>query len=211
MDGVLVDTEPIYWQVFFEQFECLGIEVSKKEYETFVGVPSPNIWRRLIKTRGLEYSLEEMLHREKKILHQKLTEASLKPMSGVLDFLKYLEHQNIHLSVASSSTKSNIEFVLNKISIRHYFKFLVSGEEVENGKPSPDIFLRTAHLNAIEPQRCLVIEDSRNGVHAAKDAQMMVVGFKNPHSGNQDLSRADLIISDFSRHSLKRVMRLFAN
>jgi len=210
MDGVLVDTEPIYWQVFYEQFEYLGIEVSKKEYETFVGVPSPNIWQQLIKTRGLESGLDEMLDREKKILNQKLTEASLKPMPGLLDFLKFLGHRNIPLSVASSSIKSNIEFVLNKISIRHHFKFLVSGEEVEKGKPSPDIFLRTAQLNGIEPQRCLVIEDSRNGVHAAKDAKMMVVGFKNPSSGNQDLSRADLIISDFSRHSRNQIMQLFA-
>ncbi len=210
MDGVLVDTEPIYWQVFYEQFEYLGIEVSKKEYETFVGVPSPNIWQQLIKTRGLESGLDEMLDREKKILNQKLTEASLKPMPGLLDFLKFLGHRNIPLSVASSSIKSNIEFVLNKISIRHHFKFLVSGEEVEKGKPSPDIFLRTAQLNGIEPQRCLVIEDSRNGVHAAKDAKMMVVGFKNPSSGNQDLSRADLIISDFSRHNTNQVMQLFA-
>jgi len=211
MDGVLVDTEPIYWQVFYEQFEYLGIKVSKKEYETFVGVPSPNIWQQLIKTRGLESGLDEMLDREKKILNQKLTEASLKPMPGLLDFLKFLGRRNIPLSVASSSIKSNIEFVLNKISIRHHFKFLVSGEEVEKGKPSPDIFLRSAQLNGIEPQRCLVIEDSRNGVHAAKDAKMMVVGFKNPSSGNQDLSRADLIISDFSLHSTKQVMQLFAN
>ena len=210
MDGVLVDTEPIYWEVFFDQFEYLGIEVSKKEYETFVGVPSVNIWRHFIKTRRLKLNLDEILEREEKTLHQKLMEAPLVPMPGLLEFLTHLDQRNIPLSVASSSVKSNIELILDKLLIRHYFKFLVSGEEVENGKPSPDIFLRTAHLNAMEPQKCLVIEDSRNGVNAAKDAQMTVVGFRNPNSGNQDLSRADLIISDFSRHSLKHVMQLFA-
>ena len=82
--------------------------------------------------------------------------------------------------------------------LKKYFKICVSGNEVKNGKPAPDVFLHTANLLKVNPQECLVIEDSTNGVKAAKSAEMRCIGFQNFNSGNQDLSDADMIISTFS-------------
>ena len=82
--------------------------------------------------------------------------------------------------------------------MNQFFDVKVSGEEVENSKPAPDIFLRAAQLLNIRPEECLVFEDSRNGVVAAKAAGMQCIAFYNPNSGQQDLSRADKIIESFT-------------
>jgi HAD superfamily hydrolase (TIGR01509 family) len=99
------------------------------------------------------------------------------------------------MALASSSTQRVIDTVLEKLALVGVFDPVVSGEEVEHGKPAPDIFLRTAGLLEIPPETCLVIEDSANGVRAAKAAGMVCIGFRNPNSGAQDLSAADAIVA----------------
>src|SRR5690606_5174684 len=92
----------------------------------------------------------------------------------------------------------NIDLILQKLDIEKYFDFVVSGEQVVKGKPEPDIFLKVANHYSIHPKDCMVIEDSTNGVLAAKAANMFCVGYYNPSSGNQDLTKADLIIDSFN-------------
>ncbi len=95
-----------------------------------------------------------------------------------------------------------IKLVVKKLAIDNCFEVLVSGDYVENSKPSPDIFLYTAAKLKVKPYECVVIEDSYNGVHGAKKAGMTVIGFKNPNSGNQDLSEADFIVDSLGEELL---------
>ena len=85
--------------------------------------------------------------------------------------------------------------VVSKFELEDYFSCILSGEEVENGKPAPDIYVETAKKLGIVPEECIVIEDSKNGVMAAKEAGMKCIGFKNINSGEQDLSKADYIVN----------------
>ncbi len=87
--------------------------------------------------------------------------------------------------------------------MRHYFQHIISGDLVEHGKPAPDIFVYAANALREEPAHCVVIEDSTNGVKAAKLAGMKCIGFKNPNSGDQDLSLADMVIDDFRKVNLE--------
>ena len=82
--------------------------------------------------------------------------------------------------------------------ITEYFQACVSGEDVARGKPEPDVFLRAAETLGAAPADCVVIEDSRHGVAAARRAGMRCVGFVNPRSGNQDLSAAHVTVADFA-------------
>ncbi|HEX9025530.1 MAG TPA: HAD-IA family hydrolase, partial [Clostridium sp.] len=86
------------------------------------------------------------------------------------------------------------DVVVSKFKLQDYFRFIVSGEEVDNGKPAPDVYIETAKKLGMLPRDCTVIEDSKNGVLAAKAAGMMCIGFQNVNSGNQDLSMADNIV-----------------
>jgi beta-phosphoglucomutase-like phosphatase (HAD superfamily) len=88
--------------------------------------------------------------------------------------------------------------VLAKFGIREYFSCIVSGEEVPAGKPAPGIFLEAARQLDVSPEHCVVLEDSRNGVLAAKRAGMRCIGYVNPNSGQQDLSAADRIVHEIT-------------
>jgi HAD superfamily hydrolase (TIGR01549 family) len=113
--------------------------------------------------------------------------------------LKKLKSKRIKLAIGSSSTKKQIKYVLNKLDIAHLFDSVVGAEDIDHSKPDPEIFLKAAaELNA-HPSECLVVEDSKLGVEAAKRAHMKCVGYRNPNSGDQDLSKADIVTNDFSK------------
>jgi beta-phosphoglucomutase-like phosphatase (HAD superfamily) len=108
--------------------------------------------------------------------------------------LDYLKAEKIDRCIASSGLMKNVQLILEKLNVEEYFSHLVSGEMVTNGKPSPDIFLQAAGHFSTKSSNCVVIEDSRNGVEAARSANMNCIGYINEGSGNQDLSKADLIV-----------------
>jgi len=116
----------------------------------------------------------------------------------VIDFLDLVKQRGYTIAIASSGLKKNIDLILQKLNIVEYFDLIVSGEQVIKGKPEPDIFLTISEHYHINPNDCIVIEDSKNGVLAAKAAGMYCVGYYNPGSGKQDLSKADLIINHFN-------------
>lgn len=115
----------------------------------------------------------------------------------------------MQIAIASSSPRIFIEAVIRKIELIDFFDLWVSGEEVERSKPEPDVFLRTAELLNVLPCDCVVIEDSTNGVIAAKKAGMKCIGFKNPNSGHQDLREAALVVSKISEISYFSIEKLF--
>ena len=118
-----------------------------------------------------------------------------KPIEGVDILIKDLYIKGIKVALASSSPRNHIEAIIKKFNLTDYFHAMVCGEDVKEGKPSPDIFLHTAKIINTLPKECIVIEDSYNGVLSAKAANMKCIGFRNLNSGNQDLSKADMIVT----------------
>lgn len=198
MDGVLVDTEPIYLNMNQKLFTTLGVEISIEEHQTFVGISANKMWRYIQEKFSLTFSVEELKIMEREMKHQTLSATALEPIQGVREILENLKIHNFKIGLASSSLRKNIDLILQKTGIADYFDCIVAGEEVKNGKPEPDIFLLVSENLGIKPQKCIVIEDSQNGVLAAKRASMFCVGFVNPNSGKQDLSKADIEIQNFN-------------
>lgn len=91
--------------------------------------------------------------------------------------------------------------MLDKFGLLDAFNCIVSGEEVDRGKPAPDVYLKAAELLGSEPASCMVLEDARHGIAAAKAAGMQCIGFVNPNSGNQDLSAADYVVRSIAEVS----------
>ena len=199
MDGVIVDSEPLHYKVFMAYTKSkFGLSISDQEYNTFIGTTNLHIYSTLQKKYGIEGDLESIIEEyENQCLDFLLCSKTEKPIQGVDVLVKNLHKNKIKLALASSSPKKSINAVLNLFGLDHFFDVKVSGQDVEYSKPAPDIFLRAAELLAISPEDCLVFEDSRNGVMAAKAAGMQCIAYYNPNSGNQDLSRADKIIESF--------------
>jgi HAD superfamily hydrolase (TIGR01509 family) len=195
MDGVLIDSEPLHKKIEQQMLIELGVDLPHDEHIKFAGV-GKEFWN-IIKNR-FGYNREvtaEWLHEEKRDRYLKALSAKpIIAIEGVIDVVTEARKKNIPLAVASSSSSYLIHLVLKAIGIDQDISYVVSGEEVPRNKPFPDIFLRTAELMKIAPEECLVVEDSANGVKAAKDAGMFCVAFLNMNSGKQDLSKADHIV-----------------
>jgi len=209
MDGVLVDTEPIYEAMHYRHFEQLGITVTQAQFLQFIGTTSVEMWTRLQGMFQLPHSLEALLGQEEILKKQIFAEQTLAPMPGLLPLLQGLKQRQVPMAVASSSNESHIHHVLQSAGIHHYFQKLVSGQHVANSKPAPDIFLAAAAHFGVAPAQCLVIEDSTNGTLAAKAAGMDCIGFDQDQIGRQDLSAATQVITAFSPESAAHIYQYF--
>jgi len=198
MDGVLVDSESMYRSMNKEFLQSRGYLISDMQYDGYIGIHAHTMWADLKDKANLQESVKELIEWEKKAKTDLLSHGELRPVSGVHDLLDILWSKGINMAVASSSLRTNVDIVLSRLNIRHFFKHSVSGDEVIKGKPDPEIFLKAADLFGIATEDAVVIEDSANGVLAAKRAGMYAIGYQAEASGNQDLTKADLVINDLA-------------
>ena len=198
MDGVIIDSEPVYFKIDKQMFEELNIDVSFEEHCSYVGASSQNMWDTIIKKHGIADQPRELMRKEYDLYMDYLVNASdLQPIDGVLELINDLHKNNFRLVLASSSRMETINIILKKFKLSDLFMAKISGSDLVHSKPHPEIFLSAAQLIRSEAKDCVVIEDSKNGVAAAKAAGMKCIGFLNPSSGDQNLKSADLIIRSF--------------
>jgi len=198
MDGVLVDSEPVHFKANYLLMKKLGIDIDYDYYNQFIGSTVRKVFEEYIKEYNIvKYSVDDLICMADDILEELIKDDGYPKIMYVDEFVKSLHKDGYLLAVASSSRMEKILFNIKNLSIEHCFRELVSGMEVKNPKPSPDIFLNAAKKLGVKPSECLVIEDSENGVKAAKNAGMACVGYINKNSVEQCLKRADYLIESF--------------
>lgn len=195
MDGVIIDSEPIHLYVDELVLSTIGINVTPEYLEKYVGMTNPEMWRAIIQEHRLNQTVDELIEHQLSTKVKILNEAKIEPINGIPCLIESLSDKCIPLGIASSSPREFIEIVLAKFNIREAFDSIVSGEEVENGKPAPDVYIEASRIIGVPTEECVAIEDSRNGVLAAKSAGMKCIGYQNPNSGKQDLTSADRIVA----------------
>ncbi|MNH88546.1 2-deoxyglucose-6-phosphate phosphatase [compost metagenome] len=195
MDGVIIDSEPLHFEVDIDTMKYYGAEITQKELEKYVGMTNPEMWGIIKQDYSLPHSVEDILKYQLESKIKALRAAPMEPIQGIKNFIEELKQHRIPVGIASSSPPEFIKEVLLKFGIADEFRCVVSGEEVAKGKPAPDVYLKAAELLGAEPGHCMVLEDSAHGIAAAKAAGMKCIGYINANSGNQDLSRADLIVN----------------
>lgn len=200
MDGVLVDSEPVHFAADYKMMkETFGIELLYEDYRKYIGSTIEKIWKFFREKYEItEYTWEELMDKAETVLAEMVEKDGYPEIPGVVSVIKELKSKGYLLAVASSSPMKSIIRNLEALGITGYFDTIVSGMEVEKPKPNPDIFIQAAKNLKAEPDECIVIEDSCNGVKAAKAAKMACLGFVNQNSGNQDLSLADYLFEDFT-------------
>ena len=209
MDGVLVDTEPIYIDIGRHLFRKLGIEVSQERIMSYVGVAAKRMWAEIRRDFPLSQSLDELIQAERSEQWQRLSAMTrIPPTDGVVPFLRQLVNAGIRRAIASSTALDLVQLIISKALIGRYFEVVVSGDAVNEGKPAPDIFLYAASELDCAPSDCVVVEDSPHGIRGAKRAGMKTVGFANQLSRNLDLSEADMVITDFTTASVMKIFDL---
>ena len=175
MDGVLIDSEPL-WKIAMEEvFSGLGSRLKKEDFQKTVGLRIDEVihyWN-IKENWGVrdESEVEEAII----VKMESLIAAQPAALEGVIDTLNYLKLRNIPIGLATSSSSRLIKVVLDKLEIKHLFNFVHSAEMEQFGKPHPAVYLSVAKKLAVLPEKCLVIEDSLNGIISAKAAKMTAV------------------------------------
>jgi len=207
MDGVLIDSEPIHQRVNQAFFTKLGVPVTREFYQkNFIGLPVEQMLIYLKEEYALEHSVGDMLEECGRLLYEDFEASALVPADGVKELLAALKGEGYRMAVGSSSAPRLIELIVKKLGLGEYFDHLVSGYQVERGKPHPDLFLKIAEIFRVSPGSCAVIEDSALGLEAAWRAGMKAVGVDNPES-NQDMSRAAVTVSRFGEEERALILR----
>ena len=198
MDGVIVDTEPVHRYAYYKQFEELNIEVTEAMYTSFTGFSTRNTFQTLKEQFQLTHEVEDLIQRKRSIFNDAFdTKEDLELLEGVRALIEDLHQNGIQLILASSASKVTIDRVFNRFGLHDFFTHIVSGEDFPKSKPHPAIFEHAASLSIAPKENCIVIEDSTNGVKAAKAAGIYCVGYISEHSKDQHLDQADLVINHF--------------
>jgi HAD superfamily hydrolase (TIGR01509 family) len=209
MDGVIVDTEPVHHYAYNQQFKQLGITISPELYASFTGNSTKNIFERLKAHFDLTQEVEELVQTKRQLFNEAFdSKEDLYLLDGVEDLIKELYANGMQLVLASSSAHVTIQRIFNRFNLHQYFSHIVSGEDFPKSKPHPAIFLKAAELAQTPVSQCIVIEDSTNGIKAAKAAGIYCIGYDSFHSKMQDYGLADQIITDFRELNYHKIAQL---
>jgi len=199
MDGVIVDTEPVHHYAYNQHFKQLNIEVTPEMYATFTGNSTKNTYEKLKSHFEIAESVPDLVEAKRNLFNDAFdSKEDLCLIDGVEDLIKELYHNGMQLVLASSSANVTIDRVFRRFGLHQYFTHLVSGEDFPNSKPHPAIFEHAAKLSQTSVENCIVIEDSTNGIIAAKAAGIYCIGYDSINTKLQDYSKADRVIKDFS-------------
>ena len=197
MDGVLIDSEPLWKIAMEEAFQSVGCNITRKDFQKTVGLRIDEVvrfWHRERGWEGLSPEQLEALIMEKMVA---LIKANGEPLPGVLETIEYLRTNGYKIGLGTSSYRVLIDTVLEALQLTTSFDFTHSAEDEIHGKPNPAVYLTVAARLKVAPQRCLVIEDSFNGVVAGLAAQMKVVCIpEKTHHPDERLGIATQTYSD---------------
>lgn len=197
MDGILIDSEPL-WKIAMEKvFSALGCKLSKNDFQKTVGLRIDEVISFWNKNEELGIANEKKV--EDDIINRmiELVKENPIPLTGVLETLSYLSNKKMKIGLATSSPDNLLRAVLSGLKIGHLFDVVHSAEFEEHGKPHPAVYLATANKLNVDPHRCLVIEDSLNGIISGMAAKMKVVCIpEKTHVKEPRLEVADFMFED---------------
>lgn len=208
MDGVIVDSNPAH-KIALKRFcKKYGKDLSEEELREKIYGRRNQDW--LIKIFGpLDESRMRSYADEKEELFREIYASDIRPLRGLPDFLKRLEEKDLPRAIATSAPRSNVDFTLERTGLGSFFDTILDDSFVDEGKPHPDIYLKTAKALHFDPANCVVFEDSLAGVISARAAGCKVVGLTTTHT-REELRETDLVIDDFYGLEPKElVVRLF--
>ena len=199
-DGTILDTEWSEYTSIRNEYQRLGLQYPIEQHRLRVGRIDNRPWHEELETvAGQQDDIDSVIERVRSTHLSQIATADLR--AGVAEVIQGAENRRLGLAVASSSPHRWLETHLTSHNLYHRFSAVASSDLVEHAKPWPDVFLTAAEMLSVEPGSCLVIEDSQNGLTAAKQAGMTCVVVPNSATEGSDFSAADLVLDslgDFS-------------
>lgn len=208
MDGVIIDSEELWFKVGESLLSKYGIDYTEEMRKKIMGMGSIETMELIKKTYSIKDSIDSLLEQRNHIVLRVFNNSTVPLIPTAMDFIQMVRRNGHKMAMASSSPQELINLVVNRLKLANYFSAIVSGDRVSRGKPYPDIYLLTARELEVDNKRCLVLEDSPNGVKAAKNAGMKCIGITT-NASKEELREADLLIDSFADLTIGKMMALF--
>lgn len=198
LDGTVVDSEPNYSEADDKTLADYGIvKLSAEMKRKYVGIGTVEMMEDIKKMYDINETIENLVSKKNKY-YLEIAKENTPVFPEMYKFLQFLKSNNYPLALASGSSPEIIEAVLSITKLKEYFDVILSAEQVEKGKPAPDVFLEAAKQLGVPFENCLVIEDSKPGVEAAKNASMYCIAlpYMMKESLNDSFIMADLLFKN---------------
>ena len=207
MDGVLVDGEPLHFQAVNALLGEEGKSMSFEAYRPYMGTKSG--WSEMMRDLALTRPSEYYRSRYNELILDQYHECSL-PTPGSVALVRSLAAASVPIAVCSSSVSPWVDACLSKIGILDAFDAIITGSDVEHGKPAPDIYLLAAERLGIEPSLCLAIEDAPAGIESAQNAGMTVWAVLTEYTRDLDLRNPDRILESLAEIAMEELLGVAA-
>ena len=201
MDGVIFDTERVYLEIWQSVFEKYGYKMTKELYITVMGTGRKNVIKTFLENFGDDLPIEKMYEEKDNQLFYLIENQGIPLKKGVKELFSMLKEKNYKIALATSAKRDRVEKQIKDKWLKESFDAIVCGDDVEKGKPSPDIFLKAAKKIDVEPENCFVVEDSPAGIKAAFSG-----GMKGIHV--EDLKAADEDIIKYCEKNFKNLQEI---
>jgi HAD superfamily hydrolase (TIGR01509 family) len=193
LDGLLIDSEPLQIMAWREYLSGLGATLTPEVLSEMYGLRLSDASEVVVRLLELDVTPEEVARdRDGRFLD--MVPGNIEPRPGAREIVQELARRGVPIALATSGHRFYVDLAIESAAIPRIFTVEVTGEMVQRGKPDPETFVTAAELMGIEPSACLVLEDSPNGVRAAKRAGMHCIAIPNDDTSGLDVSMADVVM-----------------
>ena len=205
MDGTIVDSLPYHykaWKIFFRENKVENFSEKLKEYK---GGGTLDL---MTAVYGDKYSRNELkiMTDDKEIIFRQIYKNNVEPIKGFMKMFEFIKSKKILVGLASNAIRKNVKMILNELKIYEEFDSIICGDEVKKGKPNPEMFDETVNRFKLKKKECLIFEDSVEGVSAAVNSKVDVIGITSSTSGEVLRDRGcKLTLNDYLNFDISTV------
>lgn len=207
MDGVIMDNNPYHekaWKAFCKNHQ---LDLTDEELQNYVfGRIAKDTIDFIFKKKHSQEDVDRYVNEKEEIYRAMYTD-KIKLLEGLKEFLEELKENKVPAAVATSAPRDNVEFVFKYLPIRNYFEFVLDASHIQNGKPNPEIYLKSISKLGLEPNQCIIFEDSLSGVQAALDSGAQVIAVSTTHRP-EEFHNVNGIIKDFRNINYEKLRSL---
>jgi HAD superfamily hydrolase (TIGR01509 family) len=194
MDGLMIDSERLYFQVEREMARAWGKDVTGETLKKMMGRNPEESIQIYVNDLDISLPAAEVLNQRNARMKEKL-QAELQPMPGFYHILSHFRSRLL-MAVATAAQQEFLDIVIDKLAVRQYFKILQSSDEISKGKPDPEIYMVVCDKMGLSTDQCMVLEDSQNGALAGKRAGCYVIAVPSVYTQEHNFDCVDFVADD---------------
>ncbi|MCD7892652.1 MAG: HAD family phosphatase [Erysipelotrichaceae bacterium] len=175
MDGLMINSEEVTYERYVKVLKDMNLDMSREFYTTLLGQTIPRAFNKMRAFYGEDFPCQEVIDKVHILLNDDFKDEGIPIKKGLVELLEYLTKNNYKIIVASSSNKERVTKLLKQVNVYQYLDDCICGNEVSQGKPNPEIFLKACEKLNVLPSEAMVIEDSEAGIEAANAASIPVI------------------------------------